>query len=192
MPPTVPPTDDADYADAVAAAYWGEIYGIAMYAEIAAGQTDPVHRKHWETLTALEVATEARLCPLFERLGGDVTEHVEEHEARGRADGARFGAYDWSALMQRFSGVLARVITEYAAIERICPPSDAAVCRHVTEHEEVAKSFVDDELAGRTATSIEPVRRLIAELARSSGPDESIPRGSSSSSTSTDGRGERI
>lgn len=170
MQPTASPSD---YADAVAAAYWGEIYGIAMYTEIAAAQTDPVRRSHWETMTELEVATEARVRPLFERLGGDVTAHAAEHEARGRLDGARYGALTWPALMQRFSGALDRVIADYGAIERICPPADAAVCRHLTEHEEVAKSFVDDELAGRTATSIEPVQRLIRQLTAAGGVDGS-------------------
>lgn len=152
------------YFDAIAPAYWGEIYGIAMYTEIAAAQTVAVRRRQWETMTALEVAMEARLRPVFERLGGDLTAEAAEHDARGRADGARFGAYEWRALMERFSRRLVDVIAEYEAIERVCPPGDAAVCRHLTEHEEVAKSFVDDELAGRTAASIAPVRRLIAEI----------------------------
>lgn len=166
-------TARSDYFDAISAAYWGEIYGIAMYTEIAVAQTVPKRRADWETMTELEVAMEARLRPLFERLGGHVSAHAGEHEARGRADGARFGAYDWPALMERSRVALDRVIAEYGAIEEICPPVDAAVCRDLTAHEEVAKSFVDDELAGRPASSIEPVRRLIVQLTRAGDADES-------------------
>ena len=154
----------ADFAASVAEAYWGEVYGIAMYARIAAARPDPQERAKWETMTELEVVMEARLRPLFERLGGDPNEHLGHWGDKGRVDGARYGAYDWNALMQRFSRELDDDIAAYRAIEDGCPPEDAQVLRWLTEHEVVAKSFTDDELGGRSHRSIAPVRRLIAEL----------------------------
>jgi hypothetical protein len=154
----------ADYAASVADAYWGEVYGVAAYARIAAARSDPQERAKWETITELEVAMEARLRPLFERLGGDPNEHLDHWCDQGRADGARYGAADWKALMQRFSRELDDDIAAYRAIEDGCPPEDAQVLRWLTEHEVVAKSFVDAELDGRSDRSIDPVRRLIAEL----------------------------
>jgi len=158
-------TEPSDaYRRSIADAYWGEVYGIAMYRAIAAAQTEPQRCAKWETMTELEIAMEARLRPLFVRLGGDPSEQRRQRDEQGREDGVRHGADDWDVLMRRFSRELADDIVEYRAIEQACPPEDAQVLRWLTEHEVVAKSFVDDELAGRADRSIDGVRRLVAEL----------------------------
>ena len=91
----------ADYAASVADAYWGEVYGIAMYARIAVARSDTEERAKWETMTELEVAMEARLRPVFERLGGDPRAHAASRQAKGRGDGDRYGGYTWHDLMAR-------------------------------------------------------------------------------------------
>ena len=154
----------ADYAASVADAYWGEVYGIAMYARIAVARSDTEERAKWETMTELEVAMEARLRPVFERLGGDPRAHAASRQAKGRGDGDRYGGYTWHDLMARFSRELDDDIVRYRAIEQGCPPADAVVLGWLTEHEVVAKSFADDELSGHGDRSLDPVRRLIARL----------------------------
>jgi hypothetical protein len=122
-------------------------------------------------LVDLEIATKAYMRALVARLGGDVT---EQHYwlNRAREDIPKYTSLDWRGLMQQFQDELGPVINEYAALEKGCPPDDAAALRLLTEHEEVTKEFCERELAGRTEDSLDPVlayliraRQLAASLA---------------------------
>jgi hypothetical protein len=153
---SMPPMVDPKYLHGVEQGYQGEVYGEVLYRAIAAAQTDPEHARKWRVLVDLEIVTKANMRTLVARLGGDVTEQPYWLD-RAHDDIPKYTRLDWRGLMLQFQDELGKVIEEYAALETDCPPEDAAALRLLTEHEEVTKEFVERELAGRTADSLDPV-----------------------------------
>ena len=147
---------------AIERAYEGEVFGIAMYSAMAAAQHDPFRRWQWQCLVQLEIETRAATAALLARLGTAAIDDPQQAQA-GEAEARRIMHLPWPEMIREFASDLPELVTEYAAIEVDAGlhGEDAAVLHRLTLHEEVTLAFCEAELAGDSASSIEPVIAML-------------------------------
>jgi hypothetical protein len=152
------------YLRRIEGAFQGEVYGEAMYLEIAAAMTDEDRAFKWRVLARQETQTKEYLRTLIERYGVDCEEHASSRDV-GIRDAKAYAAMPWHQLMQRFSRELDPDIAAYRELESNCPPEDVDVLRRLTRHEVLTKQFCDLELEGKHEISIEAVIEFLRESA---------------------------
>ena len=147
---------------AIERAYQGEVFGVAMYSALAAAQHDPFRRWQWQCLVQLEVETKAATAALLARLGGNTADNPSEVQA-GEAEARRIMDLPWSDMIREFAFDLPDLVAEYAAVEADAGlhGEGVAVLNRLTRHEVVTLQFCEAELAGDSASSIEPVIAML-------------------------------
>ncbi len=149
-----------DYLDRVVESYQGEVFGEAIFRELAAKCADPETAYKWRVLEQLERETKERLKPLVAELGGD----IEENPARfrkGQHLAEKWATQSWSEIMVWFRDQLPTYVKFFENLEADAREQDRQLLGKVTAHERALLDFAKHEIAGRSDHSLEPVLALL-------------------------------
>ncbi len=139
-------------------AYQGEVLGEALFAAIAAILDDDEHAAKMRVLATLERRTKEEVAPALERAGiptAPDAEMVTLAEALA-ADSAKS---TWEDLMTATVAVTGQFIPLYRRIGEL-DPSEREIADLLVAHEVAIRDFARAELAGDSATSLNPVHAL--------------------------------
>lgn len=148
------------YLGRVTESYQGEVFGEAIFREMAARADDPETAYKWRVLERLEAETKERLKPLVAALGGDVNEDPAGVE-KGVRLADKWSQQSWGQIMEWFQSELPKYVRFFEKLEADARSEDRELLARVTAHEVALEEFAAHEVAGRAAQSLEPVLALL-------------------------------
>ena len=139
-------------------AYQGEVLGEALFGAIADRLDDDDHARKMRVLATLEVRTKEAVAPALERAGLS-TEPDAEMLGVAEALAAESEKATWDDIMTAAVSVTGQFIPLYRRIGELSP-SERETADLLVAHEIAIRDFARAELAGDTATSLDPVYAL--------------------------------
>jgi hypothetical protein len=134
-----------DYDTLLLDAYKGELFGNAIFGEMAARPEWAEHREALLLLAEIEGRTAAALQPLVDAAGIDVGD-VEEPRNQGRELGAMGGS--WDGFVKALFDALPPFLANFVRLrEAATDPHHPAIAALVA-HEQTISAFAQLELAG--------------------------------------------
>jgi hypothetical protein len=149
-----------DYLERVEQSYQGEVFGEAIFRELAAKCGDPETTYKWRVLEQLERETKERLKPLVAELGGDLEEDPTRF-SQGQHLAAKWAKQSWDEIMLWFRDELPGYVRFFENLEADARDQDRELLGKVTAHERALLDFAEHEIAGRGDRSLEPVLALL-------------------------------
>lgn len=148
-----------EYRDGILSAWRGEQWGREFFEMLAAATDDADRRAKWEVLAELERATGGVLLPL-------VADADDGPRAEKRADldaaAAAYGALPYADALQRMMTLVEPAIERFRRLLDLAPEEHREAVQILFDHEVAIQEFAKRELAGDTATSLDPVHDVIA------------------------------
>ncbi len=152
-----------DYLGRVVESYQGEVFGEAIFREMAERCDDAEQTYKYRVLEQLERETKQRLRPLVAQLGGDVAE-----DPKGYKNGAKlaetWSGQTWDEIMGWFQAELPKYVRFFEKLEADGRAEDREVLAATTAHEKAIAAFADLEVAGQGDRSLEPILALLDEV----------------------------
>jgi hypothetical protein len=139
-------------------AYQGEVLGEALFRGIAEQLHDEDHAAKMRVLSDLERRTKEATAPALARAGVDTAPDPEVLSTAAALvpDAAAMG---WEALMVSFEPITSQYIPLYQRVGELSP-AEREISDLLVAHERALCAFARAELAGQTATSLEPIQAL--------------------------------
>jgi hypothetical protein len=145
------------YDELLLEAYQGELFGNAIFSEMAAGDEWREHRDALELLATIEGRTAAALRPLVDATGIDIDD--EEPRRRGVELGAFGGS--WDGFLKALSDGLVPFLANFVRLREVAAdPHDPALVALVA-HEQTISAFAQLEIAGHRDVSIAVLSRYL-------------------------------
>lgn len=142
-------------------AYQGEVLGERLFGRLAVHldtRHEAEHAAKMRALATLERLTKEAVAPALEKAGISTEPDAEMLSAADAlADGSREST--WEEMMGSFEGITGQFIGLYKRIGAL-DPTESAVSELLVAHELALRDFARAELAGRVATSLDPVNAL--------------------------------
>lgn len=142
-------------------AYQGEVLGEALFDRLAVvldDRAEPEHAGAMRVLATLERRTKEAVAPALSRAGIPTAPDQEQLDlADALAEGSAHTA--WDDLMSATVAITGQFLPLYRRIGEL-NPSEHDVAELLVAHEEALRDFARAELAGRTSSSLDPVRAL--------------------------------
>lgn len=151
------------YEASVRAAWAGEIYGEALFSELAHLAGGTALAPKWKTLAELEHVTGEQLAPLVSRYGFDTEPPTEEVE-RGLATAREFAEMPHADFMALIEPHLEDVIFRFEALRDAAPANDRTTMQMLVDHEVALLRFVQLEGCGADQDSTRDARALIERV----------------------------
>jgi len=139
-------------------AYQGEVLGETLFAGIAVRLADDEHARKMRVLATLELRTKEAVAPALERAGIST---APDPEMLGLAEALApdSATKAWEEIMSSLVAVTGQFIPLYERIG-VLDPAERETAELLVAHEEALRDFARAELAGDTATSLDPVHAL--------------------------------
>ncbi len=139
-------------------AYQGEVLGEALFAGLADRLDDAEHADKMQVLATLERRTKEAVAPALERAGVSTE---PDPEILTVAESFAVAALEstWDGFMASIDTVTSQYIELYRHIGEL-NPSEREIADLLLAHEHALRHFARAELAGDTATSLDPVNVL--------------------------------
>jgi hypothetical protein len=139
-------------------AYQGEVLGEALFGGIADRIDDAEHAHKMRVLATLERRTKEAVAPALARAGIST---APDPEMLGLAEGLApdSATQAWEEVMASLEAITGQFIPLYERIGQLDPAEREAV-NLLVAHEAALRDFARAELAGDTATSLDPVNAL--------------------------------
>lgn len=150
----------AEYLAEIREAYEGEIYGEALFRDLAGSVEAADHRRTLAILAELEAETRRRLAPLLLRRSIEVADEASQIE-KGRLLAAEMKALSWTVLIERLESIIRPAVDRYDALADAASPDDREALNYLARHERALLDFVTAERAG-AAGSLDSVLALLA------------------------------
>lgn len=157
-----------NYETGVQAAWAGEIFGEALFSELARLDEGTALTPKWKLLAELEHVTGEQLAPLVSRYGFD-TEPPGEEMQRGLANAREFAEMSHADFMALIEPYLEDVIARFEALRDAAPAEDKAAMQFLVDHEAALLRFVQLERSGTDPDSTRDARALIERVRNLSG-----------------------
>ena len=145
-----------EYRDGILSAWQGEQWGREFFELLAAATDDADRRSKWEVLAELERATGDTLAPLV----------ADDASAEKRADmdaaATAYAALPHAEALQQMMTLVEPAIERFRELLDMAPEEHRVAVQILFDHEVAIEQFAKRELAGDTATSLDPVRDVIA------------------------------
>ena len=138
--------------DLVQKAYVGEVFGEAMFAEMARLTQDP-DRRGYQDLQRLEATTGGVLRELATRLGLSV-EPQTATAAAGRTKGAELVGLPDAALLEQFDEAVETAMQDFFQMYDLAPARERPAVSQVLAHEVAIRSYVHARMAGAPDPSL--------------------------------------
>ncbi|MDE0364272.1 MAG: hypothetical protein OXP09_01710 [Gammaproteobacteria bacterium] len=151
------------YEASVRAAWAGEIYGEALFSELAHLAGDTALASKWKTLAMLERVTGEQLAPLVSRYGFDTEPPTEEAE-RGLVTAREFAEMPHAEFMALIEPYLEDVISRFEALRDAAPAEDRTTMQFLVDHEVALLRFVQLERSGADKDSTRVAGALIERV----------------------------
>jgi hypothetical protein len=135
--------------------FQGEVFGEAYFDAMAAHSGDAELGDKLTALAALERCTKELLIPSMERLGIS----TEPDAAIVKSVGAMTD-FDYQSMVQALPMITGEYLGYYARLRELVEPEDCSVVNLLIAHELALELFARREMAGDTATSLQPIRAL--------------------------------
>ena len=148
------------YEASVQAAWAGEVYGEALFAELARLDPGTALGPKWKLLAELERVTGRQLEPLVNRYGFD-TEPPGEQVQRGLATAREFAQMPHADFMALIEPYLEEVISRFEAMRDAAPAEDMAAMQLLVDHEVALLRFVQLERRPGDQDSTRDARMLV-------------------------------
>ena len=146
------------YAELLLEAYKGELFGSAIFSEMAARDEWREHRDALELLATIEGRTAAALRPLVDAAGIDIG---DDDEPRRR--GVELGAFggSWDGFLKALSDGLVPFLANFVRLREVAAdPHDPALVALVA-HEQAISAFAQLEIAGHRDVSTAVLSRYL-------------------------------
>ena len=153
-------TDSVDYEGGIHAAWLGEKLGKAFFEQLAEATDDAALRAKWEVLAQLEDAVGNCLEPLVQ---ADETSAASNSKLGSNA-AASFAELPYAVALQQIKEVVDPAIDRYKRLLEQAPDSDREVVQILVDHEVAIQVFVEREMAGDSATSLDATRAVIGRV----------------------------
>ena len=151
------------YEASVQAAWAGEVYGEALFSELARLDPGTALRPKWKLLAELEHVTGRQLAPLVIRYGF-ATEPPAEQIERGLANAREFAQMPHADFMALIEPYLEEVVSRYEALRDAAPAEDKAAMQFLVDHEAALLRFVQLEQRGGDRDTTRDARMLIERV----------------------------
>jgi hypothetical protein len=151
-----PPTHD--YDELLLEAYKGELFGNAIFSEMARRDAWHDHRDTLELLATIEARTAAGLRPLVDAAGIDVGDEDEP-----RRQGVELGGFggSWDGFLKGLSDGLVPFLANFVRLREVAAdPHDPAIAALVA-HEQAISAFAQLEMAGHHDVSTAVLSRYL-------------------------------
>ncbi len=152
------------YRDGILSAWQGEQVGKAFFDYMVEATDDPALREKWQVLGDLEEATGNCLAPLVD---AGAQRPAAGTFKLGAEAAAAFAALPYADALQQIKDVVDPAIEKFERLLEQAPEADREIVQILVDHEFAIRTFVQRELAGESATSLDPTRAVI-ERARAS------------------------
>ncbi len=149
-----------EYRDGILYAWQGEQWGREFFELLAAATDDLDHRAKWEVLGELERATGDTLAPL---VAEDADASASEEKRPDLAAAATaYGQLPHDEALRQMATLVEPAIERFRGLLEMAPDEHRDAVQILFDHEIAIQQFAERELAGDTATSLDPVRDVIA------------------------------
>jgi hypothetical protein len=145
--------------------YQGEVFGEAVLDCYVRLEQDAERRHKWGTLLQLESETKTRLRPFQTQLGLGIAQKDVRSQVAQFAES--FAAKSWREHMEELVGITTFYLEKFRAIAAASAATEREVTQSMVVHESAIQRFVQLELAGDSANSLnDVVAQLKYPLAR--------------------------
>jgi hypothetical protein len=148
----------SDYDAQLLDAYTGELFGNALFAELAGRDDLQAHRDALQLLADIEERTGAVLRPLVDAAGIAVGDE-EEPRRQGRELAA--SVRSWDGFVRALFDGLPPFLAAFARLREISPDPHHPAIAALVVHEETISAFAQLELAGHHDVSTAMLRRYL-------------------------------
>ncbi len=138
-------------------AYQGEVLGEALFDRIADQIDDEDHKAKMRVLAKLERRTKESVAPALERAGLSTEPDRESLQTAEALSSA--AATPWNDLLATFEPITSQFCAMYRRIGEL-DPSERETSELLVAHELALRNFARAEIAGETATSLDPINAL--------------------------------
>ncbi len=149
-----------DYLDGIRGAWLGEQFGEVFFNALAERATDNNLQAKWHVLARLEQVTGNRMAELLATHGEvastDEAIEVGEDMVNQYANAPHLDA------MRRMKDVVEKAIVRFDQLLALAPEPDVEAVQFLVDHEQALLTFVERELAGDGARSLEAAETLLA------------------------------
>jgi hypothetical protein len=146
------------YDELLLEAYRGELFGNAIFGEMAGRGEWSEHRESLQLLATIEARTAAVLRPLVDAAGIDAGDD-DEPRRQGRELGAVGGT--WDGFLQALSDGLVPFLANFVRLREVAAdPREPAIAALVA-HEQAISAFAQLELAGHHDVSTAVLTRYL-------------------------------
>ena len=151
-------TDSVDYQEGIRAAWLGEQVGKAFFEQLADATDDAALRGKWEVLARLEDAVGKCLEPLVQ-----TDEREVATNSKLSAAAAAYAEMPYPAALQQMKDIVDPAIDRFKRLLEQAPVADREVVQILLDHEIALQIFVEKELAGDSATSLDATHAVICQ-----------------------------
>jgi hypothetical protein len=138
-------TDPTTYDALLLDAYNGELFGNAIFGEMAGRDEWREHRDTLRLLATIEERTAAALRPLVDAAGLD-TGDEEKSRREGRELGSMGGS--WDGFLKALFDALPPFLANFVRLRELAPNPHHPALAALVAHEETISAFAQLELAG--------------------------------------------
>ena len=147
----------SDYDALLLDAYNGELFGNAIFSEMAGRAEWQEHREALELLATIEDRTATALRPLVDAAGIEVD--GEESRRSGRELGAMGGS--WDGFLEALFDALPPFLANFARLREVAPDPHHPAIAALVAHEQTISAFAQLELAGFDDVSTAMLQRYL-------------------------------
>jgi hypothetical protein len=148
----------SDYDELLLDAYKGELFGNAIFGEMARRDEWREHRATLETLAAIEQRTAGTLRPLVDAAGIDVGDE-EQPRREGRELGAIGGS--WDGFVKALFDALPPFLANFVRLRELAADPHHPALMALVAHEQTISAFAQLELAGHADLSTTLLTRYL-------------------------------
>ena len=150
-----------DYLEGIRGAWLGEQFGEVFFQALAERAEEETMRSKWQTLARLENVTGNRMASLLEAHGEAAT--TDEAIEVGDELVARYADVPHLDSMLHMKDVVEKAIVRFDQLLAVAPEADVAAVQFLVDHEQALLTFVEREIAGEGARSLEAAEALLAQ-----------------------------
>lgn len=147
------------YLDRIRSAWLGEQFGEVFFLSMAERAEDPAMQEKWRTLARLEHVTGQTMAGVLQAYGENP--ETEDEIAVSEDVLTRYTQVPFHDALQRMKGTIEAAIVRFDQLLADAPEDDVTAVQFLVEHEQALLNFVDRELAGESARSLEHVEALL-------------------------------
>ena len=149
------------YLEGIHSAWLGEQFGEVFFAALAERTDDAAMRSKWQRLAQLENVTGKRMAAVLESYGQSPTAGDIEV---GDDVLSRYTDVSHHDAMLGMKDIVDRAIIHFDQLLAVAPDEDVPAVQFLVQHEQALQTFVEREISGDAANSLEDVDRLLTSL----------------------------